>query len=470
MFDAFVTYHAFQHPHRNAIVSPSGTMTFSDLDAMVGRFSRALAGMVKPADGVVAVQFGNPVTQWVILLALARLGVASSCAADVRAPFRITDQADPENGQPFFHASDTWVGEVQASPAGQHGPMPPGRQPLGRVLMSSGTTGYPKRIGLSWAQVNTAVRGAVVLYGPGRPGPWMAAELGIDSVFGFTACLAAWAAGQPLLLRGGADMEAMLVRFEPAVAALNPLQLQQVLAQLPRGFKPNAGLRLFVPGGALKPALAQQARLRLTPDIRLVYGASECGAAAIGDALLLDEHPGAAGHAVPGAVIEIVDAEGGTLPAGQQGEVRIQTDRLVEDYLDHQDRSGPSPLRDGWFYPGDLGRLTRDGLLLIDGRTDDVMNIGGMKVTAAVLEQALDACPGVVEAAAFAAPTLEGVDQCCVAVVRTDDFDESVASDLLRNCGTVLPPVRLIFVGHLPRTSTGKVERPVLVALAASAR
>src|SRR4051794_23632173 len=191
MFDAFVTYHAVQHPHRSAVTTPQGVMTFSELDAMVSRFARALDGMNLPADSVVAVRFANPVTHWLIVLALARIGIASACAADRWASLQITDRPDPTSKQTLFHASDDWVTAVSASSAQPYRPARPPRDRVGRVLLSPGTTGEPKRMGLSWSLINTAIRGAVVIYGPGRSGSWLI-EPDIDTVFGFTAMPAAW--------------------------------------------------------------------------------------------------------------------------------------------------------------------------------------------------------------------------------------------------------------------------------------
>ena len=249
-----------------------------------------------------------------------------------------------------------------------------------------------------------------------------------------------------------------------------PIQLQRTLTQLSPRFKPSAGTRLFVPGGILSQSLAQAARLRLTPDIRIVYGAAECSVVAMADAALLAEHPDAAGTIVPGATVEIVDPAGHPLPPGQPGEIRIQTDRLVAGYLDDDGTPGPSPIRGGWFYPGDLGRLTADGLLLLEGRVDDVMNLGGIKLKGSRLDQALAGCPGLVESFAFAAPDARGLAECCIALVTAAGFDQTAALARLQIGEASPPSVRLLFLDRLPRTPTGKVERATLVAMAAATR
>lgn len=469
VFDAFIAYHARQQPERNAIVVPGGSLTFAELDTMVDRFTRALGELGVEQDAVVSVRFANPVTHWIVLLALSRLGIASACAADPAASFRISDQAPAPDAAGAFHASPDWIASASSALVGPLRPARPARPApgrLGRVLLSSGTTGVQKRIPLSWALVDANVRNAVIAYGPVGGGPWLL-EPGIDTALGFTVTLAAWAAGHGVLFRGDWDLAAVFVRSPPGLLGIVPAQLQRLLAQLPRRFGPLPAMRLVVAGGLLPPDLARKARLRLTPDVRTVYGASECGAATIADAALLDEHPGAAGYPMPGVNVEVVDGEGQPVPGGAQGEVRIGSGRVAGRYL------GPEPderaFRDGWFYPGDLGRLLADGLLLIDGRIDDLMNLGGTKLLPSAVEAALQGCPGVVEAAAFAVPdAASGLDQCWLAVVRDAGFDKDAVAACLASGLPWVPPVQLVFLDRLPRNMMGKVERGALAAAARS--
>ena len=460
MFDVFITYQARLQPDRNAVVTPGGSLTFGELDVMINRFARALAEVGIPGNAIVAVRVGNAVTHWLVLLGLSRLGIASACAADAAASFRIDDQEPPEGGH-VFYASDAWV---SATWAGSGEAVSVGRLPvsgLGRVLLSSGTTGQPKRVGLDWAMIDANVRNAVLVYGGGAGSPWLV-EMGIDTVFGFTVPLAAWAAGHAVHVRGGADLVDTLLRSPVGLLGMIPLQLADTLERLPKRFRPLPGCRLIMTGGRLSAALAQEARLRLTPDVRLVYGASECGIATMADAAWLGEHAGVAGYAVPGVTVEIVDDAGRPVGAGVQGLVRIRSNRVVGRYLD----AGSGAFRDGGFYPGDLGKLFEDGLLVVDGRADDLMNLGGVKVLPGVVEAALLACPGVADVAAFAVPTAAGLHQCWVALVRGAGFDQDAVVGQVAASLPWLPPLRLVAVERLPRNAMGKVERAALVAAA----
>ena len=455
MFDAFVAYHARQRPEQPAIVTSAGGVTFAELDGTVGRFAQAVASIGLATNQPVSLSFANPVTHWIVVLALARLGVPSAPASDAAARSSAlptgrsrsaahTCFTPPTSGSPPSNpAQSAMLPRPRPNPAG-----------LGRVLTSSGTTGAHKRIALSWALIDANVRNSVIAYGPAAGGPWMLGP-GIDTAVGFSLPLAAWAVGHAVFLNDRPGTPLPMTRFAPGLIGTVPVELTQLLRNLPPRFRPPQPLRLVVAGGRLPVDLAREARLRLTPDIRTVYGATECGTSTIADAALLDQHPEAAGYAMPDVSVEVVDPEGSPVRPGEQGEVRIGGSRLAA-YLDPVEASG---FRDGGFYPGDLGRLMPDGLLLIDGRTDEMINAGGIKLAPAAIEAAVAGCPGIVDAAAFARADGAGMERCFLAVVRDGHFDPQV---LAARLASVLPPgvpVETMFVPAIPRNTLGKVQR-----------
>ena len=464
-FDTFISYQARQQPTGSAVITPTGSMSFAELDMMVNRFAGAIAALDIAPGTICAVQIDNPITQWIVVLALARLNLASACAEDVAAALRITNRPSVDTG--VFHASDEWVQMVSTSPPASRPTTECDSGLPGRVLLSSGTTGTQKRIGLSWEMIDRNIRNAVLAYGPVGRGPWLFG-MGIDSVFGFTVTLAAWAAGHAMLFLMGTDLARALTRFRPALLGMIPLQLQLTLQGLPAGFQPIETMRVVLAGGLLPPSLARAARHRLTPDVRIVYGATECGAATIADARLLDRHPGAVGYAMPGVTIEIVDDAGDVVDRGERGEIRIRSDRVAACYLGSSD-DARSALRDGWFRPGDLGRLVEDGLLLIEGRVDEVMNLGGVKLLPASVEALLLNCPGIADLAVFAVPDPAGAARCVVGVVVAAGFDRDAVSAAVTSRLPVRPSVYLMFLDVIPRNEMGKVQRPKLVEMASAA-
>lgn len=208
----------------------------------------------------------------------------------------------------------------------------------------------------------------------------------------------------------------------------------------------------------MPPKLLARTRSVLTHDLLSVYGASECGAIAIAPAALLDQSPSAAGFVLPGVTVQIVDEHCVSAAPNELGHVRVRSDRVANGYL----RGPESAFRDGWFWPGDLGRLSAQGLLCLEGRADDLMNLRGHKVLPAWVEAAAQTAPGVVETAAFSIMDEDGWERCWIAVVVTDDFSEQAFAEALRRPIFAAEKISWLKLDRLPRNSMGKIERNAL--------
>jgi acyl-CoA synthetase (AMP-forming)/AMP-acid ligase II len=131
---------------------------------------------------------------------------------------------------------------------------------------------------------------------------------------------------------------------------------------------------------------------------------------------------------------------------------------VARGYLDGAPEAGQA-FRHGGFYPGDLGRLREDGLLFIEGRVDDRMNLGGHKIMPGVVEEVAMGCPGVRDAVAFAAPDEAGVDQCWLAVVQGEGFERERLAAHLDQLRESVWPIRFAWTEAIPRNAMGKAER-----------
>jgi len=141
---------------------------------------------------------------------------------------------------------------------------------------------------------------------------------------------------------------------------------------------------------------------------------------------------------------------------------------MVTGYMGDPPESG-NAFRDGWFYPGDVGCLRPDGMLVILGRTGTVLNLGGDKVRPERVEDVLASFAGVTDAAVFTRANDLGVPQLFAVVVAGPGFDEPA---LRKHCearlGTALTPVCFLAVESLPRNAAGKLDRAALPQLAAN--
>jgi acyl-coenzyme A synthetase/AMP-(fatty) acid ligase len=458
MFDAYIGFQARVQPHAAALISPNRWSTYAELDAEVDRFAAGLRALgVTPARGVVALPIRDAYLKHVLFAALARLGVVSSPADDPAADLYLSDW-NPSAEPGRLHLSPDWIAATRSAEAQPVKPVRGPQDGVVRVMLSSGTTRTARRVARTWRQIEDNSRTAALTYLARKGGRW-AAVTGLDTGLGQAMALAAWACGAAVVtdvtlewLAGELDV------LQPSIIGLSPIQLRNLLTWLPPGFAPPSGLRLVLTGAVLSQAVALEARLRLSPDILISYGATECGSTTMGSATLLETDAGAAGYPVPDARVEVVDARGQPLPTGEQGEIRIITQRMSAGYVDDPAATAAA-FRDGGFYPGDVGRLRPDGLLVIEGRTDDRMNLGGRKFLPNLMEEVALACPGVVDAAAFAVPDTRGIDFCWLAVVPGKDFQRERLADLIQAQGQALPPVRFAFTEAIPRNDAGKVQR-----------
>ena len=109
------------------------------------------------------------------------------------------------------------------------------------------------------------------------------------------------------------------------------------------------------------------------------------------------------------------------------------------------------------FYPGDLGFINEKGRLVLAGRVDELLNLGGVKANPEILEEIALTVDGVLEAAAFSIQT-SATEELSFALVTSGGFDLSkLEKKVLAKTGFKVSSVRL--VSHLPRNPAGKIER-----------
>ncbi|GAA3610701.1 long-chain fatty acid--CoA ligase [Nonomuraea rosea] len=169
------------------------------------------------------------------------------------------------------------------------------------------------------------------------------------------------------------------------------------------------------------------------------------------------ERPGSLGRAAAGSAVKIATADGEPLPSDTTGEVWMRSPVSRSYYGDQ----GSKVFQRGWVRMGDLGYLDEEGYLYLVDRESDVIKSGGFKVSTIQVEEAVYACPGVVEAAAVAIPhaTLgKAVMVAVVGSVTQKDLriflkDRLAAHEL---------PVKVITVDSIPRNHNGKVDKLAL--------
>lgn len=223
----------------------------------------------------------------------------------------------------------------------------------------------------------------------------------------------------------------------PAHLTLHPASLRQILST----------------GAPLQPALHAALVQRMNLAIVDYYGLTETG----GLCMVFDHLQGATGKPV-GAVVQICDADGAPLAAGQAGELRVHSNQLMLGYW--RDAAQTARVaRGNWLYTGDIASHDGHGRITLLGRHDDQLkNEFGDIVHPAPLERAVCHLPHVREAAITAGP------QGLVGLLVVDaGFDMAAFVDACRRQATADVMPRLWRVRDaLPYTAAGKLDRKLL--------
>ncbi|HEY1931009.1 MAG TPA: class I adenylate-forming enzyme family protein [Acetobacteraceae bacterium] len=217
---------------------------------------------------------------------------------------------------------------------------------------------------------------------------------------------------------------------------------------------PPEGHRLHVEtfGAALGPALRQQIRARLTPHYTSKYSSNETNPVSIVD----DDN---VGTLCPGVAVRIVDDAGADVPQGEVGRIRVRSPTMVHGYFNDPELTSACFI-DGWFQTSDIGSMPAPDKLIVLGRIDDMLNVGGVKIARLPLEDALKRIAGVADAAVFCIAGANAVGRLLAAVeLRTEHSPD----DTLRRIGDELVRHTRYFdimpLPWFPRSESGKVRR-----------
>ena len=222
-------------------------------------------------------------------------------------------------------------------------------------------------------------------------------------------------------------------------------------------------------GAPVTTALLDRIRTKL-PNLRgrglsNTWGMTEAGGfLTVADARDLTRHPGTVGR--PYRVVEIRIADPG--PDGI-GEVLARSPTVMNGYVGVDPELGAETVdADGWLHTGDLGHLTDDGYLFIDGRSKDVVIRGGENIACPHVEAAIASHPAVVEVAALGIPHPDLGEELVAVVVHQADLAPPSSDELVAHVTGVLSyfaiPTRWrIRAEPLPTLAGEKVDKKSLV-------
>jgi acyl-CoA synthetase (AMP-forming)/AMP-acid ligase II len=438
----------------------------------VERRAGALARLGVERGAAVAIAHGGTARFFADLLATWRLGAAAACLDPALTDFErgvifgFLKPAVILLDETSIEASGT-IPQIAlarcAQPADAAPERPANPDDAALVLFTSGTTGAPKGVVLSYRALAARIALNVAAIGEAK---LARALVTLPSHFGhglignaLTPLLAGGDVvlpprGLPLAQEFSRLIDAHRITFLSSVPALWRLALKL-------GHPPSRGslARVHVGSAPLSASLWGEIVRWSQAEVVNCYGMTEtanwiagaCSSDGIDDGLVGAPWGGAA------AVMN----EAGARRASGEGEIAVQSPSLMSGYLARPDLTA-AVMHDGWFRTGDRGTIDGSGRIRLTGRIKDEINRAGLKVQPAELDVLLEGHPSVAEACAFAVGDPVSGETVGVAV-RLNPGAADDAESLRAWCRARLRreavPERWFIVEEIPRTMQGKVNR-----------
>jgi malonyl-CoA/methylmalonyl-CoA synthetase len=329
------------------------------------------------------------------------------------------------------------------------------------ILYSSGTTGWPKGV------VHTHANVASGLGGLQRCWRMVPEDIVLNVL--------------PLFHIHGLCFASQLTLFTGACLIVDEFQAERTLEQIGRasvfmavptiyyrflehpGFRAAAkawrGVRLFTCGSA-------PIRAEVLPELESILGSHVINRYGMTEGFVITSLPldgpwphGSVGKALDGVEVRVMVDDRPAAP-GEVGAVQLRGPNLFREYWNKPEAT-QSAFASGWFDTGDLGSLDAAGFLTLVGRKNDLIITSGYNVYPQVVERILNECPGVKESAVLGIADAHKGERVAAAVVRSDpSLDEAALQAFLaERLVDYQRPRQIVFMDALPRNALGKVLR-----------
>lgn len=462
--------HAAFTPKKPALVLMDRVYTYEMMVRGVRSVQAVLADLALDRSKAVGILIDNPGRHLIVMLALLQSGYAFSplrrATLDIGRKFGvdvfITDEKLPVlPGARVVWADDKWFLRTDA-PSDRSLDAPHEEDRIVRVSFSSGSTGVPKAFGSSWRTLNRRWQGKFLSRVASHEKFLTTVGLSGSALPYLSKVLAN---GNTVVLASSEQAFNAIFSFGVNEVRCSAVQAVALLEQQrAAGFELK--LELFSTGSAaLAPGIAEELENAFRCDVWNTYSATESSTMALAGGRVMKLRKARGNCFVPVCLIEIVDDDGRRLPRGVEGRIRAKTDAMAWPFSGNMFETDEAR-GDGWFYPGDIGRLDEDGLLIVTGRADEVINAGGVKFTPEILENAIKRHPALQDAAVIRMVGDAGVAEPWLAVVtdqavKLEEINYWIAANVPGEVASV-QVARIVKVNRIPMTVTGKVARQAL--------
>jgi len=352
-----------------------------------------------------------------------------------------------------------------------------GGDALAGLFYTGGTTGFPKGVMLSHANLLTSTLGSLATGIVGFGGRVLVVTP-MFHIAGLIPIVSSLISGSTIVIVPAFNPVAVMraiERHHVTDVVLIPIMIQLLVDHPQCAEHDLSSLQRLVYGGSpISVAVLDRARKALPhTSFAQLYGQTELSPTATilmpADHEESGPHPGrlrSGGQAAPHAEVRIVDPAGSEVPRGEVGEIVCRGGHVMLGYWGKPAETAAA-LRSGWVHTGDAGWMDDDGYLYVADRLKDMIVTGGENVYSTEVENAVAAHPAVANCAVVAVPDDLWGERVHAIVVRKPGAE--VTEEQIRDHAKTLiagykAPRTVEFVGVLPVTPTGKVLKRELRA------
>ncbi len=432
-----------------------------DLNALIGKLSADLPRLSRMQP--VAVSHRNRRLHLLMIFALEALGVTSLPFAEPIDPgFETTlslcglvlaEERIESVDRPFLALSPEWFKDAFSISTSRRDSAWWHADAVTVILTTSGSSGAAKAIPLHRSAFEMRERARIYQYGFSETSVFLMAlppsmfsiALSARATLRCGGTIAIWASDTPLdVLR------------QVTHATLLPGNLTYLLDRVPADYPPLSQLQLITVGAPLSKQLRERLAARLGARVENRYGSNELGG-------IMEIGADHIGDIVPGVDLEVVDDKFQLLPEGTPGMIRGRSQGMARRYVDQQQTD--ERFIDGWYLTGDYGVMRGYRRIELLGRTDQMLNLGGIKVAPERIEASLAEQHIARDLAVCSAEDSSGIALLHIVVAGVLCDAPTMQRRIQQSLSTTFGEVRVMMVDQIPRGGNGKLLRVALKEL-----
>jgi long-chain acyl-CoA synthetase len=337
------------------------------------------------------------------------------------------------------------------------------------ILFTTGTTGDPKGVILSHRNITQSAKNINSFIGNNHNDTELLV-MPISHSFGLARLRCVFSVGATLVLLGSiVNMKRMFRIFdEYKVTGLGLVPASWSYIKKMTGNKLaeySNQLNYIEFGSAYMSAEDKMSLIQLFPKTRLCmhYGLTEASRSTFMEFNSSKNYLNTVGKPSPNVIINIFDENGNKLCKEEEGEICIKGDHVSREYLNVERNS---LFYGEYFRTGDIGLINNKDYIVLKGRSNELINVGGKKVSPIEIENKIKELDSELEALCIGIPDEQSVlgEVVKAFVVKGNsicDFEE--INDFLKNkLEKYKVPVEYEWVNEVPKTSSGKIQRQKL--------